>query len=181
VLFQRGAFGPDDTANTALALAVYGLGLPAFVAQKVLQPLFYAREDTRTPFRYALVSLVVNAALAIGLMPFIGFIAAAIGTTLSAWAMVALLWAGSRRMGDAARLDSRSRRRLWRIAVSATVMGIALFGGELLLGPALGMPALRYAALLALVAGGAAVFFGTGFAIGAFRVEDFRTALRRQR
>ncbi len=43
VLFERGRFGPDDTAATALAVAVYGLGLPAFVLQKVLQPLFFAR------------------------------------------------------------------------------------------------------------------------------------------
>jgi putative peptidoglycan lipid II flippase len=62
VLFERGRFGPDDAAATAAALAIYGLGLPAFVLQKVLQPLFFAREDTRRPFYYALGSLVVNAA-----------------------------------------------------------------------------------------------------------------------
>jgi putative peptidoglycan lipid II flippase len=66
VLFERGAFGPDDTVATALALAVYGAGLPAFVLQKVLQPLYFAREDTRTPFRYALVAMVVNAVAAVG-------------------------------------------------------------------------------------------------------------------
>src|SRR5690606_19820478 len=89
VLFERGAFSSDDAASTALALAVYGLGLPAFMLQKVLQPLFYAREDTRRPLYYALTALVVNAALAVGLAPIIGFIAAALGTTLAAWAMVA--------------------------------------------------------------------------------------------
>ena len=35
VLFQRGAFGAADTLPTALAVAVYGAGLPAFVLQKV--------------------------------------------------------------------------------------------------------------------------------------------------
>ena len=44
-----------DSLETALALAAYGLGLPAFVLQKVLQPLYFAREDTRSPFRFALV------------------------------------------------------------------------------------------------------------------------------
>ena len=67
VLFERGAFGTDDTAATALAVAIYGLGLPAFVLQKILQPLFFAREDTKSPFRYAVVAMVVNAAVAIGL------------------------------------------------------------------------------------------------------------------
>ncbi|MCL4676851.1 MAG: murein biosynthesis integral membrane protein MurJ, partial [Pararhodobacter sp.] len=101
VLFQRGAFEAGDTAATALALAIYGSGLPAFVLHKVLQPLYFAREDTRTPFRYAVVSMIVNAAIAVGLMPFIGYLAAALGTTLAGWAMVAQLWWGARRMGDA--------------------------------------------------------------------------------
>ncbi|HEX9859236.1 MAG TPA: murein biosynthesis integral membrane protein MurJ, partial [Paracoccaceae bacterium] len=61
VLFERGRFGPDDTAATALAVAVYGAGLPAFVLQKVLQPLFFARENTRSPFYFALWAMVVNA------------------------------------------------------------------------------------------------------------------------
>ena len=43
VLYQRGKFGAEDTYSVALALAIYGAGLPAFVLHKVLQPLFYAR------------------------------------------------------------------------------------------------------------------------------------------
>ncbi|MEM9320884.1 MAG: murein biosynthesis integral membrane protein MurJ, partial [Pseudomonadota bacterium] len=61
VMFERGDFTAADSAATALALAVYGAGLPAFVLQKVLQPLYFAREDTKTPFRYALVAMVINA------------------------------------------------------------------------------------------------------------------------
>ncbi len=123
VLFERGAFTADDTAATALAVAIYGLGLPAFVLQKVLQPLFFAREDTSGPFYYALVAMVVNAALAIGLAPLIGYIAAAIGTTLAGWAMVVLLCAGRGSMGDAARFDARFWRRLWRIVLAASRWG----------------------------------------------------------
>ncbi|RMD95495.1 MAG: murein biosynthesis integral membrane protein MurJ, partial [Alphaproteobacteria bacterium] len=88
VLFERGAFLAADTQATAVALVIYAAGLPAFVAQKVLQPHFFARSDTRTPFRFALVAMAVNAVVAIGLAPLIGFSAAALGTTLAAWAMV---------------------------------------------------------------------------------------------
>ena len=84
-------------------LAIYGAGLPAFVLHKVLQPLFYAREDSRSPFRFAIVSMLVNAVIAVGLMPYIGFAAAALATTLAGWMMAAQLWFGTRRMGDAAR------------------------------------------------------------------------------
>ncbi len=179
VLFERGAFGPQDTVNTALALAVYGLGLPAFVLQKVLQPLYYARHDTRRPFNYAVVSMVVNAAIAVGLMPFIGFIAAAIGTTLAAWAMVGQLWLGARGMGAAAMLDDRFRTRVWRIVGASVVMGLALLIVEAMLGGMLTAPGLRYAGLGLLVAAGIAIYFVAALTLGAVRVVELRGALRR--
>ena len=181
VLFERGRFGPDDTAATALAVAVYGLGLPAFVLQKVLQPLFFAREDTKRPFYYAVTSMVVNAALAIGLAAVIGYIAAAIATSVAAWAMVAQLWIGSRNMGDAARFDDRLRRRTPRIVIAACVMGAALFGAMVLLTPMLGMAGWRYLGLVLLVLAGMVSYFGAGALIGAFKLSDFKAGLRRKR
>ncbi|WP_108482850.1 murein biosynthesis integral membrane protein MurJ [Oceaniglobus ichthyenteri] len=178
-LFQRGAFGPDDTAATAIALAIYGLGLPAFVLQKVLQPLFFAREDTRSPFRYALVSLVVNAGLAIGLMPFIGFLAAAIGTTVAGWAMVWLLARGGRKMGEAAQFDDRFRRRIWRILAASLGMGLCLWVATVILGPLFGMAGLKYLALAVLVLIGMGSYYIIGTAIGAFALSDIRGAVRR--
>ena len=178
-LFQRGAFTPADAQLTALALATYALGLPAFVLHKVLQPLFYAREDTGRPFHYALVCLVVNLALAIGLMPTAGFLAAPIAMSGAAWVMVILLWRGSRHMGEAAQMDDRLRYRLPRILAASAVMGVALAVVAALLAPALADHALRYAALLALVILGSVSYFGIGTALGAFRLTEFRAALRR--
>ena len=179
VLFQRGAFTADDTAATALATAVYGLGLPAFILQKVLQPLFYAREDTRRPFYYALVSMVVNAVLAMGLAPYIGFIAAALGTTLSSWAMVGQLWYGSRKMGDAARYDARFKSKIWRIILAAALMGAVLWVAATLMAPYLSSAKIRYVALAALIGSGIVSYFGIGQMLGAFRLQDFRRATRR--
>jgi len=179
VLFERGAFGPKDTVNTAIALAIYGLGLPAFVLQKVLQPLFYAREDTRRPFHYALASMLVNAALAVGLMPFIGFAAAAIGTSVAAWTMVWQLWRGARTMGPAAELDARFRYRAGRIVVAAAGMGLCLAGVAMGLSDMLTTPGMRYLAMALMIAIGSAVYFAIGGLIGAFRLSDFRSALRR--
>jgi putative peptidoglycan lipid II flippase len=179
VLFERGAFGPTDTAATALALAIYGAGLPAFVLHKVLQPLFYAREDTRRPFLYALVSLAVNAAVALGLMPVIGFAAAALGTTVAGWGMVLQLWWGSRGMGAEAAFDARLRDRLWRILAAALAMGALLWGLAVLLDGALATPRLRYLALAGLVTAGIAGYFASAFLLGAIRPSDLRNALRR--
>jgi len=181
VLFQRGAFGATDAQNTALALAAYGVGLPAFVLQKVLQPLYYAREDTRRPFYYAVVSMLVNLGIAVGLMPFIGFLAAAIATSAAAWIMVAQLWLGSLKMGDAAQFDDRFRSRLPRILLSSFVMGAVLWGGALWLEAALAAPGVRSLALLALVVAGMVTYFATAALTGAMSVTDLKAALRRQR
>ncbi|MDG1115822.1 MAG: murein biosynthesis integral membrane protein MurJ [Flavimaricola sp.] len=179
VLFQRGAFASDDTMATALAVAVYGLGLPAFVLQKALQPLFFAREDTRRPFYFAVAAMVINAGVAVGLSPVIGFIAAAIGTTLAGWGMVVLLWIGSRNMGDAAKTDSRLRQRIWRIVAASLVMGGVLWLASAAMTSLLGAPTIRYAALAVLVGIGVVTYFGVGQLFGAFKLSEFRRALRR--
>ncbi len=179
VLFQRGAFTATDSANTALTLAVYGAGLPAFVLQKVLQPLYFAREDTRTPFRYALLSMVVNAGTAIALAPLLGFIAAALGTTLAGWVMTFQLWWGKHHMGEAAMFDARLKDRAPRLLVSALLMGAVLYGLAGALHGALHTPVLRYGALALLVAAGAASYAGFALASRGVRLADLRSALGR--
>ena len=54
-LFERGAFTAADTPATAYALAIFALGLPSFVLIKVFPPAYFAREDTATPMRYAVL------------------------------------------------------------------------------------------------------------------------------
>ena len=179
VLFQRGRFTAEDTQATALALAVYGLGLPAFVMQKILQPLYFAREDTRSPFCYAVVSMFVNAGLAIGLAPFIGYLAAAFGTTAAAWAMVYLLWRGRRGMGHAAEFDAVFVVRARRILMASLAMGFCLFVSAWLLQDALAAAEWRYLALSVLILIGAISYFGIGQAIGALNLPEMRRMMRR--
>ncbi|WP_300060794.1 murein biosynthesis integral membrane protein MurJ [uncultured Roseobacter sp.] len=179
VLFERGAATVDDTAAIAVAVAIYGLGLPAFVMQKILQPVFFAREDTRRPFHYAVVSMVANAALAIGLAPVVGWIAPAIATTVAAWLMVALLRVGAKSYGDVARFDARFQGRIWRMVLASAIMGGALWFGTVLLSPFLGMPWIRAFALAVLIMIGMATYFGVAHLIGAIRMGEVRRALRR--
>ncbi len=179
VLFQRGQFSAEDTAATALAVAIYGIGLPAFMLQKLLQPLFFAREDTKSPFRYAVVAMVVNAGLAFGLYPIVGWIAPAIAASTAGWAMVALLAIGARRMGDEARFDDRFKQRIWRVVASSAGMGVVLFTAINLFGWTFGVPGWRYLALIVLIVTAAVAYFLLGHLLGAFRISEFRTALRR--
>lgn len=180
VMFERGAFGPADTAATALAVAVYGVGLPAFVLQKVLQPLFFAREDTKRPFQFAVVAMVVNAGVAVGLAAWIGFVAAAVATSVAAWVMVAQLWWAARGYGVAAAWDARLRARAPRIVAAALFMGVVLWGAQTLMAGALITPGLRYGALAALIAVGCVSYFGSGAMMGAFRLADFKAATKRR-
>jgi putative peptidoglycan lipid II flippase len=56
---------------------------------------------------------------------------------------------------------------------------MCLFLAEMLLETLWGMPGIKYLALLLLIAIGAVSYFAFGALLGAFRVSDFRTALRR--
>ena len=88
VLYERGATTSTDSIAMAQAVAIYALGLPAFVLQKILQPLYFSREDTKSPFRFAVWSMVVNAVIAVGGIPFFGWLAPAIATSFAGWVMV---------------------------------------------------------------------------------------------
>ncbi len=179
VLFERGKFDADDTAATALAVMIYGLGLPAFVLQKVLQPLFFARSDTKKPFHYALVAMVVNATLAVGLAQVVGWWAAAIAATAAGWVMVWLLVRGARGYGEVARFDDRFRHRIWRILLASVLLGVILWGLQVLMTPFFGLGGWRLLALLVLIGLGSVSYFGLGQLLGAFRLSEFRAAVRR--
>ena len=174
VMYERGAMTPADSQAIAWATAIYGLGLPAFVLQKTLQPLFFAREDTRSPFRYALGAMAVNAALAFGLHPWIGWMAPAVATTAAGWIMVLQLALGARRFGDVTRFDARFKAKLWRITLAALAMGGALGILAQQLSVALITDGIRYAALALLVFSGMAVYFGIAHLIGGIDLKELR-------
>ncbi|MCH2094364.1 MAG: murein biosynthesis integral membrane protein MurJ [Rhodobacteraceae bacterium] len=179
VLFERGATGADDSAAIALAVAIYGLGLPAFVLQKILQPLYFAREDTRRPFRFAVWSMIVNAVAAVGLAPWLGWIAPALATTVAGWAMVWWLARGAASMGETARFDRRFHDRLWRIVLASALMGVALYAASVALAQGLGTAGWRYLALAGLITLGAVTYGIAGLLLGAFRMSDLKSMLRR--
>ena len=48
---------------SSLSLITYALGLPAFILVKVLAPGFYSRQDTKTPVRIGIISVISNIVL----------------------------------------------------------------------------------------------------------------------
>ncbi|WP_424927401.1 murein biosynthesis integral membrane protein MurJ [Amaricoccus tamworthensis] len=179
VLYERGEFTASDTARTALAVAIYGAGLPAFVLQKVFLPMYYVREDTRTPLRFAVYGMLVNVVVAIALAPVMGFAAAALGTTVAGWVMTLLLWNGSRSMGESVRADARLLRTLPRLILATLMMGGVLVVLEQVLSAHLQLPVWRYGALALLVAFGMATYAAAVLLTGAMTRADIRSMIRR--
>jgi putative peptidoglycan lipid II flippase len=105
-LFQYEAFSANDTYISGLSLMAYSLGLPAFIAIKILVNGFYARQDTKTPVKIGVAALVFNMFLnvifVVGLMqadyiaPHVGL---ALATTGSAYLNAGLLAYHLRKQG----------------------------------------------------------------------------------
>ncbi len=124
-LFEYGAFTAADTQASALALIGFALGLPAFVLIRVLQPGFFARGDTRTPFLYALAAIALNVAGALFLFARIGHGGIALATSAAAWLQAVLLLAHLLRRKICAP-DPRLMAELWRMGLAALAMGAGL-------------------------------------------------------
>lgn len=179
VLFEHGAFGFDASIGTAAALFHFAWGLPAFVLIKVLQPPFFAREDTRTPMLFGGVQTAVNIVLAIVLFREIGFVGIAIATSAGAWVNAGLLAMRLKQKG-LARMDARLVQRLPLIVLSSLIMAVGLYGGALLLeGLWAAGPLIEIAALSGLTLGGMALYGAAAAATGAARPADLKASLKR--
>lgn len=191
-LFTRGAFLTFDAVNTARALFQFGWGVPAFVLIRILAPAFFARGDTRTPMAFALVSVAVNAALAIGLF-YAGWGIAGIAAAVSgaAWTNVLLLGGALWRRG-LYRPSVPALSRLGRIAAAAAglavVVGIAASFRSLLEAPIADLLAAmgtshgaKEAALLLVTAAGGLTYVALAFATRAITVAEVRGLIRRGR
>jgi putative peptidoglycan lipid II flippase len=180
-LFQYGHFSQVDTVRCAWALAGFSIGLPSYVLVKVLTPGYYARQDTRTPVRFATISVAVNIAANLALIPLIGHVGPPLATALSSTVNVWMLYRTLARRGHFV-ADPQLKRRLPRLALAALLMGAALFASDRLLDPWLnGAMAMRYLALVVLVCAGVAVYALACFVTGAFRLGDVKALMRRRK
>jgi len=179
-LFQHGAFTAEDTVRCSWALSAFSLGLPSYVLVKVLTPGFYAREDTKTPVRYATMSIGVNLIGNLVLIPLIGHVGPPLATALASCINVWLLYHELRRRNHFV-ADGRLRRRLPRLMLAAALMGVALFGLDRLLDPFTSGPMLvRFIALAGLVSGGIAIYGVACFLTGAYQLADLKALIQRR-
>lgn len=172
-LFLTGEFTARDTRMTSVALTAMCVGIPAFMLSKVLLPAFYARQDTRTPMRAAVITVAVNVVLTVALvLPWerSGLPGAhagiALATALAGTVNAALLWHWLRREGIYVAATGWTRW-LVQIACGLVAMALAVWAITQHVGDfALLAAAKRWGWLLVAVAAGGAAYGATLLVLG---------------
>jgi putative peptidoglycan lipid II flippase len=124
LLLERGAFDAGAADATAFALALFAIGLPGHAVIEIVDRVFYAERDTRTPVMVAAGAVALNIGLSVVLMTrtelsFGGLaLANSVAALTEATVLVVLL---RRRMGW---LPARELVGFgWRVALAAATMG----------------------------------------------------------
>jgi len=182
LLFQHGVFTARDTHAVAWALAGWSIGLVGFAAIRVLSPVFYAMDDTRTPMLVSLFSITINA---VGdyffmkwLMPFgIGHAGLALSTSLVAIInFVLLVFFLRRRVG---RFGGRELlTSVAKVMLASVALGLTSYGAYYALSKELLSDRLIVRAVEAFVpiAAGGIVFLATCHLLGINELEQVRRA-----
>lgn len=181
VVYQGGRFTPHDTRMAAISLAAMSIGIPAFMLTKVLAPAFYARQDTKTPMRAAIITVVANVLMTIAFTTPLWLwqvpgahagiaLATGLAGIVNAW----LLWRYLKRAG--LMRPQPGWGRFWlRLGVACGVMAVAVLALRGWIGDWTAMESLvrRALLLLAVVAAGALAYGAALLALG-LRPRDLR-------
>ena len=185
-IWRRGEFTVFDADKNGSALFFYGIGVPAFVLNRILQTAFFARQDTKTPMRFALISVAVNIGLGIALFYLMGFSGIAAATAVASWINVTqMLITLSNREHYAITRETWSK--IIRSLAASALMGVLLFVASEFR-PQLEAPLAHFHFLglgakeivvLGIVLIAALLYPVALFAFGGLTMSDLRSALRR--
>ena len=84
-LFGYGSFDEISVKNSANALFYFALGLPAFSFIKIFSSFLFARHNTKIPFYFSVISVIINIIISVYYFDKIGFIIIPVATTISSW------------------------------------------------------------------------------------------------
>src|SRR5436309_3270122 len=125
-MFARGAFSKADAAAAGATLAAYAIGLIPFVLIRSAVATFYARKDTATPVKAALIGVAVNVALKIALVGSLAQVGLALATAVGAWVNLLLVTGFAARAGYLD-LDRALMRTMMKFFVSGVALSTALW------------------------------------------------------
>lgn len=180
-LFEYGQFSERDTRMASYSLIAYSLGVPAFILTRIFLPAFFARQDTRTPVRIAIIALISNMVYNLILvipMVMTGFVAPhtglALASSLSAWQQAVMLYLKLKQQGVYS-APGYLGRFLWRTlpALACLCVFLLLFSSQSWSDFGAGK---RVASLLGLIATSMIIYATVLFLMG-FRPRDIQTSL----
>ena len=172
VMFERGAFGALETAQTYPALMAFAAGLPAFILVKILAPGFYAHEDTKTPFKIATLCVLINLVFNLLLMVPFRHVGMAMATAIAGWVNVVLMTYVLRKR-EWMKIDRELIVETGKILLSCMVMAFVLHVLQGHMQPYLtGRTLIRFTALVALAALGAVGYFAAAIAINTLGTRE---------
>lgn len=179
LLFERGAFTPDDTRLMTPVLAVFAAGLPFLSFVNLTLRAFYARKDTVTPVRAAVLSFAVNLGLSLALMGPLSTTGLAIASNV---AVVAQAWYLQAKLArrEPALAFRRIARDTAKVLLASVLMGAAVWAGWRLLPAEAEGPWTEAAVLATLIAGGAALYAGLAWVFKIQGRDDAVAMLRRR-
>jgi putative peptidoglycan lipid II flippase len=174
VVFHYGRFSVQDVQMTTHALMGYGVGLMGLVGVKVLAPGFFARQDTKTPVKIAIVVLIATQALNALLVPRLGHAGLALAIGLGALLNAGWLLVGLRRAGAYRPLPGWPAFLLRVLLATAALGALLVWAARAIdwvgLQPQWGLRA----AWMAGVLGGGALLYFTVLGVCGLRPADLR-------
>lgn len=183
LLFQRGAWEADATANTAFALTMSAIGLLPWTLTKLLVPLFYAKGDVKTPVKVAGVTVAINAAANLILMQTaLSYAGLALGSSIAAGFNAWALWHYLKR--DLGSLwDAQLGEALFKCSVAAAFMGALCWKGRDLWETYLpyGDFAPRLAQVVLLCCSSAGVYFAAAYLLHVPGLRETLALLKRKK
>ena len=159
----------SDAKMAAIALTAYGCGLPGFVLVKILQAAFYATGQPAAVLKISLITVAINIAGSLSLMPILGHVGLALTTAVSGTVAAAIMLS---LLGRQHRLSTCFMPVCGKIALASAVMGVAVIFLQFGVEKFVTVPAA--VGLAVIVGGGGAVYAVASYVVGAVPSGLFR-------
>ena len=159
LLFQRGAFDARATSMTAIALTMYSIGMVAFGLRDILNSVFCALKDTKTPMINGAIAMIMNIVLNIILVKYLQLAGLALATSISSIVCIFLLFASLKEKIGYFGQDKIINTTIKSI-ISAIVMGIVTYFTYNMISNLLGIGFVREAISLVISVGAGGITYG---------------------
>lgn len=123
LLYQHGAFNGRSTDLTSGTLLYFAIGLPGFGVTYYLQRLFFATQDTKSPARFSILTILINITGDLILVHYLKADGLALATGGASWVNATLL--SFRVLNPRYHHNLKLRRTLLSLALAGAVMALA--------------------------------------------------------